>query len=81
MNINKLQDQTFDKVGIDFRKEVFNHGQLYIAFSRIRSWQALKVYLSNQRDNKHIKNYMNRIEIIYTSAYTNQEGDLIYRNT
>ncbi|XP_011704911.1 PREDICTED: uncharacterized protein LOC105460165, partial [Wasmannia auropunctata] len=44
--------QTFDRIGIDLRKDVFNHGQLYVAFSRVRSWQALKVYLGNQRDNE-----------------------------
>jgi len=47
MTINKSQGQTFDKVGIDLCKDVFNHGQLYVAFSRVRSWQALKVYLGS----------------------------------
>lgn len=64
MTINKSQGQTFDRVGIDnsrkdiLRKDIFNHGQLYIAFSRVRSWQAVKVYLGNQRDNKNVKNYV-----------------------
>ncbi|KYN14600.1 ATP-dependent DNA helicase PIF1 [Trachymyrmex cornetzi] len=58
MTINKSQGQTFDIVGIDLRKDVFNHGQLYVAFSRVRTWQALKVYLGSQRDNKQIKNYV-----------------------
>ncbi|XP_018400734.1 PREDICTED: ATP-dependent DNA helicase pif1-like, partial [Cyphomyrmex costatus] len=34
MTINKSQGQTFDKIGIDLRKDVFNHGQLYVGFSR-----------------------------------------------
>ncbi|XP_018394982.1 PREDICTED: uncharacterized protein LOC108773590, partial [Cyphomyrmex costatus] len=58
MTINKSQGQTFDRVGIDLRKDVFNHGQLYVAFSRIRSWEALKVYLGSQRDKKQVKNYV-----------------------
>ncbi|XP_071641856.1 uncharacterized protein [Temnothorax longispinosus] len=58
MTINKSQGQTFDKVGIDLRKDVFNHGQLYVAFSRVRSWQALKVYLGEQRDSRCVKNYV-----------------------
>jgi len=33
MTINKSQEQTFDRVEIDFRKDVFNHGQLYVVFS------------------------------------------------
>ncbi|EFN60707.1 Uncharacterized ATP-dependent helicase YHR031C, partial [Camponotus floridanus] len=58
MTINKSQGQTFDKVGIDLRKDVFNHGQLYVVFSRVRTWQALKIYLGGQRDNKKVKNYV-----------------------
>ncbi|XP_036147162.1 uncharacterized protein LOC118647075 [Monomorium pharaonis] len=58
MTINKSQGQTFDRVGIDLRKDVFNHGQLYVAFSRVRSWEALKVYLGSQRNNKQVKNYV-----------------------
>jgi len=54
-------------VGIDLCKDIyiyiikiyiFNHGQFYVAFSRIRSWQTLKVYLGSQRDNKQVKNYI-----------------------
>ncbi|XP_031788343.1 ATP-dependent DNA helicase PIF1-like [Nasonia vitripennis] len=33
MTINKSQGQTFDKIGIDLRRNVFNHGQLYVAMS------------------------------------------------
>jgi len=58
MTINKSQGQTFDRVGIDLRKDVFNHGQLYVAFSRVRSGKTLKVYLDRQRDNKQVKNYV-----------------------
>jgi len=58
MTINKSQGQTFNKVGIDLRKDVFNHGQLYVAFSRVRTWKTLKVYLGSQRDNKQVKNYV-----------------------
>jgi len=58
MTINKSQGQTFHRVGIDLCKDVFNHEQLYVAFSRVRSWQALKVYFGTQRDNKQVKNYV-----------------------
>lgn len=43
MTINKSQGQTFDKVGVDLRRPVFDHGQLYVAFSRTRSFHSLKV--------------------------------------
>ena len=38
MTINKSQGQTFDRVGIYLKNLVFTHGQLYVAFSRARSF-------------------------------------------
>ncbi|XP_058799213.1 uncharacterized protein LOC131668792 [Phymastichus coffea] len=65
MTINKAQGQTFDKIAIDLRRDVFNHGQLYVAISRVRSWETLKIYLGNQqRDSFTIKNY------VYKELYT-----------
>ncbi|KYN07868.1 ATP-dependent DNA helicase PIF1, partial [Cyphomyrmex costatus] len=58
ITINKSQGQTFDRVGIDLRKDVFNHGQLYVALSRVRTWQAVKIYLGKQRENRKVKNYV-----------------------
>ena len=58
MTINKAQGQTFRKIGIDLRRDVFSHGQLYVALSRVRSWNSLKIYLGNQRSNRFVKNYV-----------------------
>jgi len=58
ITINKSQGQTFDRVEIDLCKDVFNHGQLYVAFSQAKSWEALKVYLGSQRNDKQVKNYV-----------------------
>lgn len=43
LTINKAQGQTFDKVGLYLPQPVFSHGQLYVAMSRARSFQNLKV--------------------------------------
>ncbi|XP_057299243.1 ATP-dependent DNA helicase PIF6-like [Hydractinia symbiolongicarpus] len=47
LTINKSQGQTFEKVGIFLRRPCFSHGQLYVAFSRARSFQAVKVQIVN----------------------------------
>lgn len=43
MTINKSQGQTFDHVGIDLPTPVFTHGQLYVALSRSKNQQNIKL--------------------------------------
>ena len=43
MTINKAQGQTFDRIGLFLPHPVFGHGQLYVAFSRVRRWSAIKI--------------------------------------
>ena len=43
MSMNKTQDQTLDFVGLDLSNEVFTHGQLYDALSRVKSFQSLSI--------------------------------------
>jgi ATP-dependent exoDNAse (exonuclease V) alpha subunit len=45
MTINKSQGQTLDHIGLDLRKDVFSHGQLYVAFSRATSPAQVNVLL------------------------------------
>ena len=41
--INKAQGQTYEKVGIYLDRPCFSHGQLYVACSRARSFDDLKI--------------------------------------
>ena len=44
VTINKAQGQTFDQVGVYLPTPVFAHGQLYVALSRVRSFDRIKIY-------------------------------------
>ena len=63
MTINKAQGQTFGRVGLSLIEPVFTHGQLYVAFSRVRCKQALKVKIG---EGKHTKN------VVYPEALQGQ---------
>ena len=45
MTINKAQGQTLDFVGIYLREPVFSHGQLYVALSRAKSSNCVKILI------------------------------------
>uniref|UniRef100_A0AC35FDU9 ATP-dependent DNA helicase n=1 Tax=Panagrolaimus sp. PS1159 TaxID=55785 RepID=A0AC35FDU9_9BILA len=48
MTINKSQGQTLKRVGIILESQCFAHGQLYVALSRVRSRDDIKVYVPPQ---------------------------------
>jgi len=47
MTTNKSQGQTLDFVGIYLPNAVFAHGQLYVAFSRVRKSSSLAIYMNS----------------------------------
>jgi hypothetical protein len=55
MTINKSQGQTIDFVGLDLIEPVFAHGMAYVAVSRVRSWDCIKIAVKPEKGNK-IKN-------------------------
>ena len=50
MTISKSLGQTLNRVGVYLPRPLFNHGQLYVAPSRVLSPSRLKELLSNKRD-------------------------------
>ena len=54
MTINKSQGQTYDKVGLFLDTACFSHGQLYVACSRARSFNDLKIkVIDTNQQGKH----------------------------
>lgn len=56
MTINKSQGQTFERIGILLREPVFTHGQLYVAASRVRSFNGLRFYIVDSNAHGHLAN-------------------------
>lgn len=71
MKINKAQGQTLDYVGIYLKEHVFPHGQLYVALSRARTIENVKVVIS---ESQHYTDTHKTKNIVYQEVlqYANQ---------
>ncbi|XP_076881576.1 uncharacterized protein LOC143529730 [Bidens hawaiensis] len=45
MTINKSQGQSLSRVGLYLKDPVFTHGQLYVALSRVKTREGIKIVL------------------------------------
>ena len=54
MTINKSQGQTLKSVGVWLRGQVFGHGQLYVACSRVSSPSQLKFAVMREPNQKQV---------------------------
>ncbi|XP_027122092.2 uncharacterized protein [Coffea arabica] len=72
MTINKSQGQTLDFVGLYLKEPVFSHGQLYIALSRAKTGDNVKILLrpisSDSLSNDCTRNVVYQ-EILTTAAH------------
>ena len=55
VTINKSQGQTYEKVGIYLRRPCFSHGQLYVAFSRTRAFNCVKVQVCDSFGQGYVR--------------------------
>jgi ATP-dependent exoDNAse (exonuclease V) alpha subunit len=56
LTVHKAQGQTFDQIGMLQKTEMFAHGQLYVAVSRVKCWENIKIQVQSNRLNNMIKN-------------------------
>ncbi|XP_022019122.1 uncharacterized protein LOC110919150 [Helianthus annuus] len=67
MTINKSQGQSLSRVGLYLKDPVFTHGQLYVALSRVKSRQGVKI-LSFDCDGKPTAKTSN---VVYKEIFHN----------
>jgi ATP-dependent DNA helicase PIF1 len=75
MTINKAQGQTLEKVGIYLPEPVFSHGQLYVAFSRVRRGCDVKVKITNTSQQGCLLKGSNRVftkNVVYKEIFENR---------
>lgn len=53
MTINKAQGQTLGVLGLYLASPVFSHGQLYVAMSRVRSSNGIKIVVDDKKLKRH----------------------------
>lgn len=65
MTINKSQGQTLDKAGIYLPRPVFTHGQLYVAFSRVKCFDNIKIAIEQTPEQNLTDDYVVTSNIVY----------------
>ena len=70
MTINIAQGQTLDRAGLYLPKPVFSHGQLYVALSRVRQKESIKILIgkSSSIPAQYAKNHTRNV--VYKEVFT-----------
>ncbi|XP_035832001.1 uncharacterized protein LOC110870495 [Helianthus annuus] len=67
MTINKSQGQSLSKVGLFLKQPVFTHGQLYVAVSRVKSMDGLRMLILDVEGNVTNKT----TNVVYKEIFSN----------
>ncbi|XP_076945765.1 uncharacterized protein LOC143616961 [Bidens hawaiensis] len=67
MTINKSQGQSLSRVGLYLKDPVFTHGQLYVALSRVKTREGIKIVLLD-KESKLISETKN---VVYKEIFGN----------
>ena len=72
MNLNVIVGQTLKFAGLWLRTQVFTHGQMYVALSRVGSPDNIKIALMKNKDNglESVKNVVFK-EVLLNTTVTN----------
>ena len=66
ITINRSQGQTFDRIGLRLNSPVFAHGQLYVAFSRVRSRNCIQCQITDIPSGHKQQGYVPGYPGVYT---------------